>query len=457
MKASTQSLFNDVLTHSYANIATLPLDSSDRTAMHLIYVLADQYLVIHPLVKSTEIKFYVNDEIKTFYAVRQWQKDHDSILFLLLLALGSKPYDAVTKYNFHRFKIYFPNAFTEAQLTHPKIIELLNRIPDNKQQYPFLDLMKGIWFTLLKDYPKAKSHLKNVVHPERKKLALYYQAIIDLAQGNFSDLKTKLIELKKQPLKIDIQSFIDQAEKTMHDFDHLDFFQDIKTIYDADKIEAYIEKVFDLSIWKKADSKTKTMVKNAFYLTSRMSRLLDGGTIQDYSSFALPFVKAYEHECYKLFFRDFIKYLIKEGVSPASSIPPHSKKRRYISIVDFDQEPLQYQALIPENFSIGTIPFILDISHKLAKEEQDHIDPTGLAIAPHFEAYWNKRTASLPLNGQGKGKLIAIAQHAFIISKLRNKITHAETLTLDEFKEIVSLVLENRQLQELMMINGGSN
>jgi hypothetical protein len=457
MKASTQSLFHDVLTHQFTRIATLPVDSTDRTAMNLIYVLADQYLVIHPFIKSTEIKNYVNDEIKNFYAIRQWQKDHDSILFLLLLALGNKPYDAITKYNFHRFKIYFPNAFTEAQLTNPKVIELLNRIPDNKQQYPFLDLMKGIWFTLLKDYPKAKSHLKNVIHPERKKLALYYQAIIDLAQGNFLDLKTKIDELKKNPPLIDIQSFIDQAEKTMHAFYHLDFFQDIKTIYDADKIQSYIEKVFDLNMWKKADPKTKTMVKNAFYLTSRMSRLLDEGTIQDYSSFALPFVKAYEHECYKLFFRDFIKYLVKENITPSASIPPHSKKRRYMTIVDFDQDPLQYQELMPENFSIGTIPFILDISHKLAKQEQEKIDPTGLAIAPHFETYWNKRTGSLPLNGQGKGKLIEIAQHAFTISKLRNKITHAEMLTFDEFKEIVSLVLENRQLQELMMINGGSN
>jgi hypothetical protein len=457
MKASTQSLFHDVLTHQFTRIATLPVDSTDRTAMNLIYVLADQYLVIHPLVKSTEIKNYVNDEIKNFYAIRQWQKDHDSILFLLLLALGNKPYDAITKYNFHRFKIYFPNAFTEAQLTNPKVIELLNRIPDNKQQYPFLDLMKGIWFTLLKDYPKAKSHLKNVIQPERKKLALYYQAIIDLAQGNFLDLKTKIEELKKIPPMIDIQSFLEQAEKTMYAFYHLDFFQDIKTIYDADKIQSYIEKVFDLNMWKKADPKTKTMVKNAFYLTSRMSRLLDEGTIQDYSSFALPFVKAYEHECYKLFFRDFIKYLVKENITPSASIPPHSKKRRYMTIVDFDQDPLQYQELIPENFSIGTIPFILDISHKLAKQEQEKIDPTGLAIAPHFETYWNKRTSSLPINGQGKGKLIEIAQHAFTISKLRNKITHAEMLTFDEFKEIVSLILENRQLQELMMINGGSN
>jgi len=457
MKASTQSLFHDVLTHQFTRIATLPVDSTDRTAMNLIYVLADQYLVIHPFIKSTEIKNYVNDEIKNFYGIRQWQKDHDSILFLLLLALGNKPYDAITKYNFHRFKIYFPNAFTEAQLTNPKVIELLNRIPDNKQQYPFLDLMKGIWFTLLKDYPKAKSHLKNVIHPERKKLALYYQAIIDLAQGNFLDLKTKIEELKKIPPMIDIQSFLEQAEKTMYAFYHLDFFQDIKTIYDADKIQSYIEKVFDLNMWKKADPKTKTMVKNAFYLTSRMSRLLDEGTIQDYSSFALPFVKAYEHECYKLFFRDFIKYLVKENITPSASIPPHSKKRRYMTIVDFDQDPLQYQELMPENFSIGTIPFILDISHKLAKQEQEKIDPTGLAIAPHFETYWNKRTSSLPINGQGKGKLIEIAQHAFTISKLRNKITHAEMLTFDEFKEIVSLILENRQLQELMMINGGSN
>jgi hypothetical protein len=456
MKASTQSLFHDVLTHQYNNIATLPVDSTDRTAMQLIYFLADQNIVSHPLVKSTETKNYIY-EIKNFYGVRQWQKDHDSILLLLLLALGHKPFDAVTKYNFHRFKIYFPNSFTDAQLTNPKIVDLLNIIPDNKQQYPFLDLMKGIWFTLLKDYPKAKSHLKNVIQPERKKLAFYYQGMIDLAQNNFDELKIKISELKKQPLKIDIQSFINQAEKDIYDFDNLDFFQDTKSIYDADKIQSYIEKVFDLNLWKKADSKTKTMVKNAFYLKARMSRLLDGGMIQDYSSFALPFVKAYEHECYKLFFRDFIKYLVKEGVTPQGSIPPNSKHQRYITIVDFEQDPPQYQELKPANFSIGTIPFILDINPNLLKQEFENVDPSGLVIAPHFEAYWNKRTASLPLNGQGKGKLIAIAKHAFRISKLRNKMTHAEMLTLEEFKESVSLILENRHLQELMMINGESN
>jgi hypothetical protein len=179
--------------------------------------------------------------------------------------------------------------------------------------------------------------------------------------------------------------------------------------------------------------------------------------IQDYSSFALPFVKAYEHECYKLFFRDFIKYLVKEGVTPQGSIPPNSKHQRYITIVDFEQDPPQYQELKPANFSIGTIPFILDINPNLLKQEFENVDPSGLVIAPHFEAYWNKRTASLPLNGQGKGKLIAIAKHAFRISKLRNKMTHAEMLTLEEFKESVSLILENRHLQELMMINGESN
>jgi hypothetical protein len=255
---------------------------------------------------------------------------------------------------------------------------------------------------------------------------------------------------------LEIDDFVTEAKQAIHQHYHLDFFEDIKTIYDVDKIQLYIEKVFDLSLWRKADQKTKTMVKTAFYLSSRMSRLLDNDTIQDYSSFALPFVKAYEHECYKLFFKDYIQYLLKERIAPKLSIPPHSKKGRYISILDMDQEPYQYRTTEPENFSIGSIPYILDISHKLAHQESKQVDPTGLSIAPLFEKYWIKRTSFLPLSSQGKGKLINIAEQAFLISKLRNKMTHAETLTLSEFKEIVALILENRQLQELMLINVSS-
>jgi hypothetical protein len=453
MKASTQSLFHDVLTHQFQRIATLPLDPSDRTAMNIIYTLADQYLVVHPLVKPTETKKHIQENIKDFYAVRQWRHDPDLVLFLLLMHLGAKPFETVTKFNFHRYKVYFPNAFTEAQLTEPKIIDLLNKLPDNKNQYPFMDLLKGIWFTLLKDYPKAKTHLKNVIDPERKRIALFYQAHIDLAQGNLDDLAKKVSELESKPFPFEIQSFLEKANKAIHSYQHLDFFQDIKNLYEVDKIQLYIEKVFDLNVWRKADPKTKAMVKNAFYLTSRMSRLLEGGMIQDYSSFALPFVKAYEHECYKLFFKDYIGYLIKEGVSPKAAIPPHSRRGRYLTIVDVEKEPFQYQAIEQENFSIGNIPFILDISHRLAREAHDAIDPTGLSIAPFFETYWIKRTQNLPLNGQGKGKLISIAKQAFLISKLRNKMTHADTLSYKEFQEIVSLILENRQLQELMLIN----
>lgn len=456
MKATTQRLFHYVLTHQFALIATAQVDSSDRIAMNLIYWLADHHLVNHPLVKSAEIKQYLLKECKGFFDHHQWKHDPDLVLFLLLLTLGNKPYDQVSQYRFHRYKVYFSNAFTDLHLTKPKLLELIEHIPDNKQAYPFLDLLKGIWYFALNEYSKAKTHLKNVIDPDRKKIALYYQACIDLALGQFDDLKQKLTTLESITFPFSIDELLKNAKQAIHDHHHLDFFTDIKSIYDVDKIQLYIEKVFDLNLWRKADQKTKTMVKTAFYLSSRLSRLIDNDTIQDYSSFALPFVKAYEHECYKLFFKGFIQYLIKEGVAPKLSIPPHSKKGRYISILDMDQEPYQYRPTDPENFSIGSIPFILDISHKLASKESKQVDPSGLSIAPLFERYWVKRTSFLPLGSQGKGRLINLAEQAFLISKLRNKMTHAETLTLSEFKEIVSLILENRQLQELMLINVSS-
>jgi hypothetical protein len=456
MKATTQRLFHYVLTHQFASIATAQVDSSDRMAMNLIYWLADHHLVIHPLVREPEIKQYLLKECKGFFEKQQWKHDPDAVLFLLLVTLGNKPFDHFTQYRFHRYKVYFSNAFTDLYLTQPKMLDLIDCIQDNKQAFPFLDLLKGIWYFTLKEYSKAKNHLKNVIDADRKKVALYFQACIDLALGQYDELRQKLATLETTVVPFSIEVFLKDAKEAIHQHHHLDFFTDIKAIYDVDKIQLYIEKVFDLSLWRKADQKTKTMVKTAFYLSSRMSRLIDNDTIQDYSSFALPFVKAYEHECYKLFFKDFIQYLIKEGVSPRQSIPPHSRKGRYISIVDMDQEPYQYRAPEPENFSIGSIPFILDISHKLASKESKQVDPTGLSIAPLFERYWIKRTSFLPLSSQGKGKLINLAEQAFLISKLRNKMTHAETLTLIEFKEIVSLILENRQLQELMLINVSS-
>lgn len=453
MKATTQRLFHYVLTHQFASIATAQVETNDRIAMNLIYWLADHHLVSHPLVKTEDIKNYLSKECKAFYEQQQWKKDPDLVLFLLLVTLGSKPYEASSLYHYRRYKVYFLNAFTDLNLTQPKLLELIEKIQDNKQAYPFLDLLKGIWYALLNESNKAKNHLKNVIDPERKKIALYFQAQIDLKLGQYDDLKQKVTTLENMGFPLPIDDFLGKAKQAIHQHHHLDFFTDIKSIYDVDKIQLYIEKVFDLSLWRKADQKTKTMVKTAFYLSSRMSRLLDNDTIQDYSSFALPFVKAYEHECYKLFFKDYIQYLIKEGIAPYLSIPPHSKKRRYVSLLDMDQEPYQYRSTEPENFSIGSIPFILDISHKLASKEGKQVDPSGLSIAPLFERYWIKRTSFLPLGSQGRGRLINIAEQAFLISKLRNKMTHAETLTFTEFKEIVALILENRQLQELMLIN----
>ena len=456
MKATTQRLFHYVLTHQFEAIKTAQVDASDRIAMNLIYFLADHHLVTHPLVNTADIKNHLLKECKTFYEHQQWKQDPDLVLFLLLVTLGSKGYEDVSLYHFHRYKVYFLNAFTDLHLTRQKLLDLIERVQDNKHAYPFLDLMKGMWYVCLKDYSKAKVHLKNVIDPERKKIAAYFQAQIDLQLGQYDELKQKLTFLGGLVFPFSIEGFLQEAKQALHAHHHLDFFDDIKGIYDKDKIESYIEKVFDLSLWRKADPKTKTMVKTAFYLSSRMSRLIDNETIQDYSAFALPFVKAYEHECYKLFFKDYIQYLIKEGIAPKQSIPPHSKKGRYISILDMDQEPYQYRSTEPENFSIGSIPFILDISHKLAHQESKQVDPTGLSIAPLFEKYWIKRTSFLPLSSQGKGKLINIAEQAFLISKLRNRMTHAETLTLKEFKDIVALILENRQLQELMLINVSS-
>ncbi len=58
---------------------------------------------------------------------------------------------------------------------------------------------------------------------------------------------------------------------------------------------------------------------------------------------------------------------------------------------------------------------------------------------------------------KGRGKVIQIASYAYEISKLRNKMTHAEMLSLDEFKRIVDLILTSRHLIEIMHINLHAN
>jgi hypothetical protein len=454
MKLFSQRLFHYVLVHQFDAIRSLELDRTDLIGMTLLSVLVEQRFVVHPELSELEAKPYIAQHLRQYFDQSAWYRSVNHILLALLLRLGSEDYRHETGVYYPRYKVYFPNKISSVYLTKPRIREFIENLKDDKNQLPFLDLFKGIWLHILEDDKLSNRYLNNVIDPDRKRIAHYYRMKNDLRLGHMDAVRVSIQALQDDPKTLSwmMPGLLD-AQKKIDKFYRLDFFEDIKSLYEMDKIQAYITNVFDLSLWQSADPKTKKMVSTAFYLTSRMSRLFDDGPFEDYSSFALPFVKAYEHECYKFFFRGFIQYLKKENVSPQQSIPRHSKYGRYFAIVKMDEQPLQYQETTQENFTLGNVTYILDINHRLVKSAIDSIDPSGLTIAPHFEAYWEKRTKRLPASLQGRAVLIDFAKKAFLISKMRNKMTHAETLTLDDFKSIVAWILESKHLQHLMQIN----
>jgi hypothetical protein len=92
-----------------------------------------------------------------------------------------------------------------------------------------LIIEKNGLFFCLKDYSKAKVHLKNVVDPERKKIAVYFQAQIDMHLGQYDELKQKLTILSGLVFPFSIEGFLQEAKQAIHAHHHLDFFDDIKT------------------------------------------------------------------------------------------------------------------------------------------------------------------------------------------------------------------------------------
>jgi hypothetical protein len=456
MRDATKKLIHFTLTHQWKDIDQVSYSELDLVGKHLLLFLYD-----HKLTRALDglpLQTIQDDRLsmKQFYLKTVWYKKEETIVLMLILRIGFKPMDVLSGHTFSKYQSYVPNAIADVHLTQPKIKEYLLSIQDDKYKYPFLDLLKGMYYVWLKEHAKAKIHLKNMVDPQRKAIATYLQVKNAQQNHDIQAWKDALDLLKRLPsFPFPIQSFLDEQQADIDRLERIDFFNDITSISTQDKIREYIARIFDASLWKKVDQKTKAMVQNAFYLTSKMSRLLDeeSGPIVDYSPFALPFVKAYEYECYKLFFKGYIHYLKKENISPVQSIPPHAFKKFYPSIVDHDAAPIAYQPTAPEKFAIGNISYIVDINHTLAKKALESVDPSLLTIAPYFEQYWNRITRKLDMVEKGRGKVIQLAANAYEISKLRNKMTHAEMLTFDEFKRIVDLILTSRHLIEIMHIN----
>jgi len=460
MKDSTRYLFHYVLTQQWKLIESLSYSEMDPVGKHLLLFLSDHKLISS--LESLPLKTIQDDRqvMKQFYARNAWYRDEAHVILMLVLRLGSKTMESLTGFHFSKYQAYVPNSIADVHLTQPKIKGYLDTIKDDKLKYPFLDLLKGTYYVFFQETSKAKSHLKNILDPKRKQIAMYLQCVNARQSNDVQALKETFDQLTKDTqFPFSIHAFLNETKAYLYQLEHFDFLSDIKGISTQDKIREYIERIFDVSLWKKVDQRTKNMVQNAFYLTSKMGRLLDeeSGPIVDYSPFALPFVKAYEYECYKLFFKGYIQYLKKENISPKQAIPRHAFKGKYPSIVDHDGQTLAYHATTPDNFSIGNISYIVDINHTLAKKASLSSDPSSLTIAPYFEQYWLRLTKKVDMTEKGRGKVIQIASYAYEISKLRNKMTHAEMLSLDEFKRIVDLILTSRHLIEIMHINLHAN
>jgi hypothetical protein len=453
MKYQTQKLIQDYLVYDFHQFEYIDLQQSDRIILVLAAILHDHQKIKHPHLNPLLVKDILQKHFYDYVLQGLWQKTDEYIILILLLHLGDKAFEKVVYYQLFKWHQYLNKTFRQQFLTQPALVALIEKLPDNHQTYPFMGLLKGLYYLLFDDYVGAKKYLKANLTSDSKALTDYYLLYIHLMEGNMNDLQSLLPSLDAQRLKalpvIELQK---KAETVLYDFFHPNFFKDVYLRDNRKAIDDYLIFVFSLDIWKKMDARTKEMIKIAFYISHRTVKLFEDGHIEDYSAFALPFVKAFEHECYKLLYRDYIKYLQEKEIPPSKVlIYVNQKYNGKHPLVDLKAQPYVYFPLKVDYFSLGNIPYILGIKHALIEKELQSVDPIGLMTNPYFKEYWERRTRKLDIQkGQGAIKRIAIA--AYQISKLRNKLTHADTLSLEEYRTIVKLVFEDRLLAELIMI-----
>jgi hypothetical protein len=454
MKFTTTRAIQHFLGLNFAALATSPLNQEDRQGKLILALLADHKLIDHPDLSPSQVKAMINEHQKLFIHSGSWKNSQDDIVLTLVLMLGHKQYSDITQIKFFKLQSLFDSSFVASQWTQPQIKLWLNKIDDQQQNYPFIGLLKGIYYALLQDEATSARYLKSYTQPEHRDIVTYYQTRIALRIKHIQDTQKviPLLQSWNNP-RLQIQNLLEEAQNLVQAYQNPDYFHDVPQCTNRKELDDYIERSFTQVIWKKMDRITKDMIKIAFYITNKTTRLFQEGHIEDYSSFALPFVKAYEYECYKLFFKDYIGYLKSKNISPFESLGRFKRIENMNKhpIVNVKKTPLEFLTTEYENFTLGGLSYIIGINHTLLEKDLKTVDPIGLEANKLFLEYWEKRTKNLTML-KGNGSLVTIAKTAYLLSKMRNKLTHAETFTFEELKQVVNILFEKGELRSIIQV-----
>jgi hypothetical protein len=454
MKFTTTRVIQHFLGLNFAALANTPLNQEDRQGKLIIAILCDHKVIDHPELTPSQVKTIIHDHQKLFIHSGSWKNSPDDIVLTLVLMLGHKQYSETTQIKFFKLQSLFDGSFIASQWTQPQIKIWLNKLDDQQQSYPFIGLLKAMYFVLLQDDAMSSRYLKSYTQPEHRDVVTYYQSFIAVRTKHIQDTQ-KLVPLLEawNHSRINIQTILQEAKDLLQAYQHPDFFNDVQQCENRKQIDDYIERSFTQTLWKKMDRITKDMIKIAFYITNKTTRFFQEGHIEDYSSFALPFVKAYEYECYKLFFKDYIGYLKSKNITPFESLGRFKRIEAMNKhpIVNIKKSPLEYLTTEYENFTLGGLSYIIGINHTLLEKDIKTVDPIGLEANKVFLDYWEKRTKNLTML-KGNGALVTIAKTAYLLSKMRNKLTHAETFTFAELKHVINILFEKAELRSIIQV-----
>jgi hypothetical protein len=454
MKLVTQQLFHSFLTFDFSRVESLPADNLDPLGKNLIYILYLDHLI---QLKNPPSPQAIKEHLELYFYLPiragSWQKDQDLIILLLVLLLGRKEWKDQTHFYLGKLQQYMPKLLLESYFTQPAIKNYLHQLSDLKSQLLFISMLKGIYFTLLNDDLIAIKYL-NDHDATHRGIAHYYLLLNALRQKQIDQVKSHYELLIKEPFyQTFVKPLASKVTTLINTYERPNFLQEIAKLNEPKEIDKYIINTFSKPIFDKMHDDTRKMIQSAFYITGRMTNLFLKGKIDDYSTFALPFVKAFELECYRLFKRDYLRYLQKENISAFQAVPQFLKNKGVEGLVVKQGNQYQYEDDQLSKFSIGQIPFIVGIpSHYL-----DPLNPlsqqiTTVPIHPTFKQYWQKQMLKKPeFNHDHTIKEIAL--NTFVIKNIRNQIAHAEIITWAQLTEVVRLIFESGHIRRLVEMN----
>jgi len=455
MKQVTQQLFHTFLTFDFAKVESFVPENLDHIGKNLLYILHTHHLIqLKTPPSALQIKQHLDQYFYVPIKVGSWQKDEDFIILLMLLLLGKRDWHSLTHFNLAKLSQYIPTHFMETYFNQPNLKKHLSNISDLKSALSFISILKGIYYTLLGEDALALKYLRDHDAAHRG-IAHYYLLRIALKQKQIEPMKKSYDLLSKetlyQPFLLPIAADI---TKMINTYERPDFLNEMAKLNHPPEIDKYIINAFSKRIYDMMHDDTRKMIQSGFYITARMTNLFLDGKIDDYSTFALPFVKAFELECYRLFKRDYLRYLKKENIPPYQAIPAYKKHDEIDGLVYKHGNHYHYDEEGLSRFSIGHIPFIVGIpSHYLDPQNPEHEKLGSVSLHLTFKQYWQKRMKKQPefLPDQ---VIKAIVKDTFKIKAIRNQIAHAEIITWSQLDDIVRLIFESGQIRRLVEMNG---